>query len=78
MSFPDHARLAEAQLQTLADRAQSFGADLFTTEKDWVRLPPAWRARVDSWPVRARFEDLAALNAVLAPVIRSPARQRAT
>jgi tetraacyldisaccharide 4'-kinase len=63
--FPDHAAFRERDLAFLADRAALFGASLVTTEKDWVRLPPAWRARVTAWPVRARFEDEAALEALL-------------
>jgi tetraacyldisaccharide 4'-kinase len=64
--FPDHARFTEADLTFLAKRARTFGAGLVTTEKDWARLPPAWRARVAAWPVRARFEDAAAIDALLA------------
>lgn len=64
--FPDHGVYDEATLKMLASRAALFDAGLVTTEKDWVRLPPAWRARVAPWPVRARFENEAALNAVLA------------
>jgi len=64
--FPDHAAYDEATLKRLADRAQVFGAGLVTTEKDWARLPPAWRARVAAWPVAADFDDLAALDALLA------------
>jgi tetraacyldisaccharide 4'-kinase len=64
--FPDHATFAEGDLQALADRAALFGASLITTEKDWVRLPPAWRARVAAWPVRARFEDEADVDRLLA------------
>jgi tetraacyldisaccharide 4'-kinase len=63
--FPDHAAYDEATLQRLADRASVFGAGLVTTEKDWVRLPPAWRARVTAWPVRAVFDDPEALDALL-------------
>jgi tetraacyldisaccharide 4'-kinase len=40
-----------------------------TTEKDWVRLPPDWRTRVVAWPVRARFEHEAALDALLARAV---------
>jgi tetraacyldisaccharide 4'-kinase len=69
--LPDHARLDEDLLRTLAARAETFDAGLVTTEKDWVRLPPAWRPRVKAWPVRARFEDEAALDALLAPVLTS-------
>ncbi|HYC97756.1 tetraacyldisaccharide 4'-kinase [Brevundimonas sp.] len=63
--FPDHAAFREQDLRFLADRAEQFGARLITTEKDWSRLPPAWRARVISWPVKATFEDPAAVSAAL-------------
>lgn len=64
--FPDHGAYSEATLKMLADRAKVYDAGLVTTEKDWVRLPPAWRARVTPWPVRARFDDEAALEDLLA------------
>ena len=64
--FPDHAAYDEATLKRLADRAQVFGAGLVTTEKDWVRLPATWQARIAPWPVRAEFDDPAALDALLA------------
>lgn len=54
--FPDHADYRVEDLAFLADRAALFDAGLVTTEKDWVRLPPEWRARVTAWPVAARFE----------------------
>lgn len=63
--FPDHHPYDDATLQRLADRATQYGAGLITTEKDWARLPAAWRARVAAWPVRAVFEDEAALDALL-------------
>ena len=63
--FADHAPFREADLRALADHAESAGAGLVTTEKDWVRLPEAWRRRVTAWPVRARFEDKAALTNLL-------------
>jgi len=64
--FPDHAPYDEATLKRLADRAAVFGAGLVTTEKDWARLPPAWRTRVTAWPVAAVFDDEPALDALLA------------
>ena len=63
--FPDHASYREPVLQALADRADHLGATLLTTEKDWVRLSPAWRARVAPWPVRAKFEDEPAMAELL-------------
>ncbi|TAL32517.1 MAG: tetraacyldisaccharide 4'-kinase [Phenylobacterium sp.] len=65
--FPDHHAYAESELARLADRATQFDAGLITTEKDWARLPPAWRARIKPWPVRAVFQDEAALDALLRP-----------
>lgn len=64
-NFPDHFAYDEAALTRLADRAAQFGAGLVTTEKDWIRLPAAWRERVTPWPVAARFDDPAALDDLL-------------
>ncbi len=63
--FPDHAGYSQDTLKALQARAQAYGAGLLTTEKDWVRLPAEWRAKVTPWPVRARFEDEAALDRLL-------------
>ena len=63
-NFPDHVAYSEDVLKRLAETAAHHGAGLVTTEKDWVRLPPAWRDRITAWPIRARFEapaDLAKL-----------------
>src|SRR6185437_524511 len=67
--FPDHARYDERTLSFLARRAEALGAGLVTSEKDWVKLPPAWRGRVTAWPVEARFEDAAALGGLLSSVL---------
>jgi len=67
VAFADHAEYAESELAFLAALAADREAGLVTTEKDWVRLPPAWRDRVAAWPVRARFEDEAAAKRLLAP-----------
>ena len=61
----DHLAYDEALLRRLAERAAQFGAGLVTTEKDWVRLPSAWQARVSAWPVAAVFDDEEALDALL-------------
>jgi tetraacyldisaccharide 4'-kinase len=67
--LPDHAAPDAAWLQRLADEAQRRGAGLVTTEKDWIKLPADWRGRIAAWPVRARFEDEAALDALLARAV---------
>ncbi len=68
-SFPDHAAYGEPTLKALAAQANAYGAGLVTTEKDWVRLPTAWQSRITPWPVRARFEDEAALEELLDKVL---------
>ncbi|HEY5072086.1 MAG TPA: tetraacyldisaccharide 4'-kinase [Caulobacteraceae bacterium] len=63
--FPDHAAISDSSLGFLARRAGELGAVLVTSEKDWARLSPAWRTRVQAWPVRVRFEDEGALMDLL-------------
>ncbi len=65
VSFPDHAAYDERSLAGLANLAQRHDAGLITTQKDWVRLPPAWRGRVAAWPVAAVFEDETAVASLL-------------
>lgn len=66
--FGDHHVYSEEDLSMLAQMAQEHGAMLITTEKDAARLSPEWRARVAVLPVTARFDDEAALDALLAPI----------
>jgi tetraacyldisaccharide 4'-kinase len=69
MPMPDHAAYDAARLRLLDETARRLGVGLITTEKDWVKLPPEWRERVTVWPVRARFEDEAALDRLLDGVV---------
>lgn len=69
VAFADHAAFDEGVLQSLAERAETLGAGLVTTEKDWLRLPPPWRARVVAWPVQARFTDPARVMSFMAPFL---------
>lgn len=66
--FADHHPYTEADLGVLAQMAEERDAMLITTEKDAARLSPEWRARVAILPVAARFDDEAALEALLAPI----------
>jgi tetraacyldisaccharide 4'-kinase len=63
--LPDHAPMTDRMLGFLARRAADLGAGLITSEKDWVRLSPAWRRRVVAWPVRVVFEDEEAARRLL-------------
>jgi tetraacyldisaccharide 4'-kinase len=66
--FDDHHAYSDEDLELLAQLAEDHAAKLITTEKDAARLSPEWRARVAVLPVSARFEDEAALDALLAPI----------
>jgi tetraacyldisaccharide 4'-kinase len=69
--YPDHHPYSAADLAFLAARAADLGAGLVTSEKDWVRLNPEWRAKVKAWTVTARFEDEAALDDLLDRALES-------
>ena len=64
-ALADHAELTDQTLSFLAARAEALGAGLITSEKDWARLSENWKTRVAAWPVRAKFEDEAALTMLL-------------
>ncbi len=66
--FPDHHVFSQQDMHLLDALAEERGACLITTEKDAARLSLEWRARVAVLPVTARFEDEAALDALLAPI----------
>lgn len=66
--YADHHLYSEDDLTFLADLAKERGAKLITTEKDAARLAPQWREQVTVLKVAARFEDDAALDALLAPI----------
>jgi len=66
--FADHHPYTADDLSLLTQLAEERGAKLITTEKDAARLSPEWRARVAVLPVTAKFDDEAALDALLASI----------
>jgi len=70
--FPDHMPYPTRLLQRMEAEARAARAQLVATEKDAVRLPPAFRTRVLTLPVRLELEDWAPVDAALVRVLGAP------
>jgi tetraacyldisaccharide 4'-kinase len=64
-NFPDHHLFTSSERVALQKDAEASDARLLTTEKDFVRLPPDFRAQVLTLPVRLAFEDMDAVERVV-------------
>jgi tetraacyldisaccharide 4'-kinase len=65
VALDDHQPIGEALLARIEAEARAAGAQPVTTEKDAVRLPPAARPRVLTFPVRLEPDDWTALDLAL-------------
>ena len=68
-AFPDHHPYGAAEIDALRREAARLRAGLVTTEKDAVRLPRGLAAEVAVLPVRARWRDSGAIDALLDPLV---------
>jgi tetraacyldisaccharide 4'-kinase len=68
--FPDHHRYRAVELDRLATHAQAQNAALVTTPKDAVRLPASFRQKVTVLGVGLRWDNEAALEALLDGVLK--------
>jgi tetraacyldisaccharide 4'-kinase len=64
--FPDHHPYSVNEIEPLVAQAQAVKAQAVTTEKDWVRLPPALRAEITALAVAVEWQEPASRDALLA------------
>jgi tetraacyldisaccharide 4'-kinase len=64
-AFGDHHAYTASEIARLVSRARAAGADIITTEKDFVRLTPIERDGILTLPVQAVFEDKTTLLELL-------------
>jgi tetraacyldisaccharide 4'-kinase len=63
--FPDHHAFREPEVARLRDIAESEAARLVTTGKDWVRLGPGLRKRIEVLEIEIRWHDPNAVERLL-------------
>ncbi len=56
-AFPDHQPYSDAMMEKLIHRALAQGAQLYTTEKDWVRVPAKFQNIIHTIGWRAERAD---------------------
>lgn len=70
--YPDHHPYRARELAALSEAARRLDAALVTTEKDAVRLPPAFAAGVRVLLVRLALDDAAALRRQIRGALSAP------
>ena len=66
LAFADHHPYSQSDLTKLQADALHYGAQLITTQKDWMRLPSDWRDKIAFLPVTM---DLPEQDALVAHII---------
>jgi tetraacyldisaccharide 4'-kinase len=70
-SFSDHHAFDPLEIMTMVEAAHALGAELITTEKDWVRLDADARMMVDALPVNLVFARPEMLDTLLADALET-------
>jgi tetraacyldisaccharide 4'-kinase len=68
-AFPDHHRYTANEIDALRRAADRAAAQLVTTKKDIVRVPPHLRSGIEVLEIEVRWADPAALERLMAPIM---------
>ncbi|MEL6858116.1 MAG: tetraacyldisaccharide 4'-kinase [Pseudomonadota bacterium] len=74
--FPDHHAFSDSDRRYLQRLADDHGATLITTEKDFERLPEAWRVGVQTLPIEVRFKPVELLEELLSGTLSASDHER--
>jgi len=64
-AFADHQPYSSAMLAPILAEAERLGAQILTTEKDWVRIPEELRDRITPVPVTVSWDSAREVEALL-------------
>jgi tetraacyldisaccharide 4'-kinase len=70
-AFADHHVYTDSELAALSATAQRLGAELVTTEKDWVRLNAGWRSKIKAIEIDVVWHDESAIASLLDRIVRN-------
>lgn len=70
VSFPDHHPYTMQNISALNGRARDHKAEMITTEKDYVRIPPELRENILPFPVRMKLNRPALLRDTILSIIK--------
>ncbi|MBT6122947.1 MAG: tetraacyldisaccharide 4'-kinase [Candidatus Puniceispirillum sp.] len=58
LAFADHHLYTQSDLSRLQEDSIRLGANLITTQKDWIRLPSEWRERISFLPITMQTDAI--------------------
>lgn len=57
IDFPDHHQYKESELKNIINKAQKIGADIFTTSKDYVKIPTLLQPHFKILEIEIKWEN---------------------